>query len=122
MVDKSGSKTVFSQAEFSLTCQIRNVTRPKVLWFKDSTYQINASIAQSIDRITMDIRSDLIRDRDFLAILFIRDANEMDAGQFTCKVSREIICEDFFFSEAIFLPFHCFNENQYSIRERRLKR
>ena len=105
MVDKSGSKTVFSQAEFSLTCQIRNVTRPKVLWFKDSTYQINASIAQSIDRITMDIRSDLIRDRDFLAILFIRDANEMDAGQFTCKVSREIICEDFFFCGNFFYLF-----------------
>ena len=100
-MDKSGSKTVFSQAEFSLTCQIRNVTRPKVLWFKDSTYQINASIAQSIDRITMDIRSDLIRDRDFLAILFIRDANEMDAGLFTCKVSREVICK-VFFSGAIF--------------------
>ena len=66
----------------------------------------------------MDIRSDLIRERDFLAILFIRDANEMDAGQFTCKVIYDLLS---FLEQSFFTFLPNFNENQYSIRETRLK-
>ena len=84
------SKIVSLQEEFSLTCQIRNASsRPIIKWYKDFIYQINASVAQTPDRITMDLRrddSDESYQNDFLAILFIKDASEMDAGTFTCKV------------------------------------
>ena len=54
------------------------------------TYQINASVAESSDRITMDLRRDEGHTSDFLAILFIKDASEMDAGTFTCKVRKKM--------------------------------
>ena len=83
----SHSKIVSLQEEFSLTCQIRNaLSHPIIKWYKDFVYQINASVAQTPDRITMDLRRDESYQNDFLAILFIKDASEMDAGTFTCRV------------------------------------
>ena len=83
----SHSKIVSLQEEFSLTCQIRNaLSHPIIKWYKDFIYQINASVAQTPDRITMDLRRDESYQNDFLAILFIKDASEMDAGTFTCRV------------------------------------
>ena len=86
------SKIVPLQEEFSLTCQIRNaLSRPIIKWYKDFIYQINASVAQTPDRITMDLRRDESYQNDFLAILFIKDASEMDAGTFTCKVHMKLV-------------------------------
>ena len=47
-------------------------------------------MAESSDRITMDLRRDEGHTSDFLAILFIKDASEMDAGTFTCKVRKKM--------------------------------